>query len=200
MTEWATQWMERYGYAGVALLMLLENVFPPIPSEVVLPLAGYTASQGELSMPMVVLAAVVGSMLGALLFYWFGQRLGRERARRFVEKHGAWLTMDTDDLDRAERWFERHGGKAVLLCRFVPGLRSLISVPAGMVSMPMGPFLGLSTLGTLVWCAALAWAGSALGQRYDQVAVVLDPVLYVILAGVAVVYVVRLVRMRRASA
>lgn len=200
MTEWATQWMERYGYAGVAFLMLLENVFPPIPSEVVLPLAGYTASKGELSMPMVVLAAVVGSMLGALLFYWFGKQLGRERARRFVEQHGAWLTMDTDDLDRAERWFERHGGKAVFLCRFVPGLRSLISVPAGMVSMPMGPFLGLSTLGTLVWCAALAWAGSALGQSYDQVAVVLDPVLYAILAGAAVVYLVRLVRMRRASA
>ena len=200
MTEWATQWMERYGYAGVALLMLIENVFPPIPSEVVLPLAGYTASQGELSMPMVVLAAVVGSMLGALLFYWFGKQLGRERARRFVEKHGAWLTMDTGDLDRAERWFERHGGKAVFLCRFVPGLRSLISVPAGMVSMPMGRFLGLSTLGTLVWCAALAWAGSALGESYDRVAVVLDPVLYVVLGGALVIYLVRLVRMRRASA
>lgn len=200
MTEWATQWMERYGYAGVALLMLLENVFPPIPSEIVLPLAGYTAAQGELSMPMVVLAAVVGSMLGALLFYWCGKKLGRERARRFVERHGAWLTMDTGDLDRAERWFERHGGKAVLLCRFVPGLRSLISVPAGMVGMAMGPFLGLSTLGTLAWCAALAWAGSALGQSYDQVAVFLDPVLYLVLGTVVVVYVVRLVRMRRASA
>ena len=127
MTEWARALIEDFGYGGIALLMLVENVFPPIPSEAVLPLAGYTTTRGELALPLVVVAATVGSVVGALAFYWAGLALGEERLQSVVARHGGWITLTTDDLERGRRWFERHGGKAVLACRLVPGLRSVIS-------------------------------------------------------------------------
>lgn len=197
MTEWSRAVMADLGYLGIGLLMLVENLFPPIPSEVVLPLAGYTAARGELAIAPVVLVAAAGSLAGALALYWAGAALGRERLRAFVEHHGRWLTLAPEDLERSERWFERHGGKAVFLCRLVPGLRSLISVPAGLVRMSLPRFLLLSTVGTVVWCAILAVAGQALGEEYERVSVVLDPILYAVIGSVVVVYLVRVVRWRR---
>jgi membrane protein DedA with SNARE-associated domain len=151
MTGWSQGIMQDFGYVGIAFLMLIENLFPPIPSEVVLPLAGSATTSRELGLVLVIVAATVGSLVGALALYWAGAALGRERLERFTKRHGRWLTLAPKDLERAESWFERHGGKAVLVCRFIPGLRSLISVPAGVVRMELKRFLALSALGTVIW-------------------------------------------------
>ena len=196
MAGWSQGIMEDFGYVGIAFLMLIENLFPPIPSEVVLPLAGSATTSRELGLVLVIVAATVGSLIGALALYWAGAALGRARMERFTKRHGRWLTLAPKDLERAESWFERHGGKAVLVCRFIPGLRSLISVPAGVVRMKLARFLALSALGTVIWCTALVWAGRSLGQHYERASNVLDPVLYAVLGILVVTYLVRVVRWR----
>ncbi|MBA2322129.1 MAG: DedA family protein [Deltaproteobacteria bacterium] len=185
------------GYAGIALLMFVENVFPPIPSEVIMPLAGYLASQGKLSLLGVILAGTFGSVLGALPLYALGARIGEDRMKRFAAGHGRWLTLSPSDLDRTNAWFERHGHAAVFLCRLVPGVRSLISIPAGIRRMPLATFLLYTALGSAVWTSVLAGIGSALGANFDQVDRYLDPVGYAVFAGIAVGYVYRLARHRK---
>ena len=188
MGRWITSLMESSGYLGIALLMLLENVFPPIPSEVIMPLAGYLASQGRLGLVGVILAGTIGSVLGALPLYWIGAKIGRERVKRFAADHGRWLTLSPEDIDRADAWFGRHGNVAVFLCRLVPGVRSMISLPAGMRKMPLPAFLLYTTVGSAVWTAALAILGSVLGSHFEDVDRYLDPVSYVVFGGIALVY------------
>jgi membrane protein DedA with SNARE-associated domain len=189
----------RLGYPGLGLLMFLENVFPPIPSELIMPLAGYLCGKGELSFPLVIAVATLGSLAGQLPLYALGRRAGGERLVRFVERWGAWLTLSPEDLARAERWFRKNGTRAVFVCRFVPGLRSLISVPAGMLKMELAPFLLFSALGAAFWNTLLASAGRALGERHGEVEGWLAPVAWAVLAGAVAIYVVRVVRLRRAS-
>jgi membrane protein YqaA with SNARE-associated domain len=143
MFDWITGLVERTGYVGIALLMLAENVFPPIPSELIMPLAGFAAAQGELGMAGVVAAGTAGALAGALLWYGLGRWVGLERLKRWAAEHGRWLTVSPDDLDRAAAWFGRHGGAAVLVGRLVPAVRTLISVPAGH-KHGNGPMLHLS--------------------------------------------------------
>ncbi|HEY9550100.1 MAG TPA: DedA family protein [Kiloniellaceae bacterium] len=176
MIESLTAWAEQGGYPAVALLMFLENVFPPIPSEVIMPIAGYAASRGDLSLPLAVLAGAFGSLAGAWLWYGIGHWLGAERLKAWAGRHGRWLTLSPRDVDRADEWFDRHGGKAVLFGRMIPAVRTLISVPAGIAGMPTVPFLIYSTVGTLVWTGALAGLGYALGDQYETVGKWLDPV------------------------
>jgi membrane protein DedA with SNARE-associated domain len=176
MADWITGIIDRLGYAGVFLLMLAENVFPPIPSEVVMPLAGFTAAQGALSLPGVIVAGVLGSLAGGAFWYWLGVRFGLRRLRTAAARHGRWLTVAPPDVDRSVRWFERHGRKAVLFGRLVPAVRTLISVPAGVLGMGRRRFLAYTTAGTAIWTAALAWAGHALGARYDAVSEWMGPV------------------------
>ncbi len=197
MGRWVTDLMVSTGYAGIALLMFVENVFPPIPSEVIMPLAGYLASQGKLSLLGVILAGTFGSVLGALPLYALGARIGEDRMKRFAAGHGRWLTLSPSDLDRTNAWFERHGHAAVFLCRLVPGVRSLISIPAGIRRMPLATFLLYTALGSAVWTSVLAGIGSALGANFDQVDRYLDPVGYAVFAGIAVGYVYRLARHRK---
>lgn len=187
------------GYPELGLLMFLENVFPPIPSEVIMPLAGYLCSKGELSFPAVIAVGTLGSLAGQIPLYALGRRTGGERLARFVERWGAWLTLSPKDLERAERWFRRNGTRAVFVCRFVPGLRSLISIPAGMLRMEPARFLLVSGLGAALWNTLLASAGRALGERYGAVEGWLSPVAWAVLAGAVAIYVVRVVRLRRAS-
>jgi membrane protein DedA with SNARE-associated domain len=189
----------RLGYPGLGFLMFVESVFPPIPSELIMPFAGYLCGKGELSFPLVIAVGTLGSLAGQLPLYFLGRRVGGERLRRFAERHGAWLTLSPADLERAEGWFARHGGKAVFLCRFVPGLRSLISIPAGMMRMHLIPFLTVSALGGALWNTLLAAAGRALGQRYAAVDVWLSPVGYAVLAVASGVYVLRVVQLRRGT-
>ena len=162
----ATDVMEALGEIGVGVLVFGENVFPPIPSEVVLPLAGYLASRGRMDLTLVVVAATVGSVLGALLLYEVGARTGRLRIRRLVDRMPLLLV---EDLDTAESWFARHGQASVLIGRCIPVVRSLISIPAGVAEMPRWRFLVLTTIGSGVWNAVFVLSGYALGERFDEI-------------------------------
>ena len=169
MFEWITRTIGTLGYLGVAGLTFLENLFPPIPSELVIPLAGYVAARGDLGIWGVIAAATAGSLAGATLWYWIGVRVGERRVRAWVKHSGKWLTLGDDDVDRAKAWFERHGGTAVFLGRLVPGVRTFVSLPAGFAKMPLGPFLLYSAAGTLVWTTALAYAGVLLQANFTVV-------------------------------
>jgi membrane protein DedA with SNARE-associated domain len=186
MAEWIKSFMQSLGYLGIGLLMFLENIFPPIPSELIMPLAGFTAAQGELSFWGAVAAGIAGSVLGQLPLYYLGRLAGEERLKRWADKYGKWLTVSHEEIERARGWFDRHGGKAVLICRLIPGVRSLISIPAGMAKMNLVPFLLYSTVGMGVWALALAYLGRVLGENYELVSRYLGPITYVVLGGLLV--------------
>jgi membrane protein DedA with SNARE-associated domain len=169
LASWVTATVQTGGYVGVAGLTLLENVFPPIPSELILPVAGFLVGQGRLTFGWVVAAATLGSLLGALGFYGLGYWLGERRLRALVRRHGHWLALDEADVEQAVEWFARHGGKAVLLGRLAPSVRSMISVPAGLARMPLGRFVLYTTLGSGTFNAALVAAGWLLGDQWERV-------------------------------
>lgn len=185
------------GLVAVALLMLAENVFPPIPSEVIMPLAGFAAAQGALSFPGVVLAGTLGAVAGAWLWYFVGLRVPEPAFERWVERHGRWLTLDRHDLERSRAHFRRHGEWAVFLGRLLPGVRTFISVPAGLMRMPFAPFIAWTTLGTAIWTAFLAGAGYLLGRQFRRVEAWMDPVAATVMIAVAALYLYRVVRYRR---
>jgi len=191
--------VERLGAVGAGLLTLVETVFPPIPSEVVLPLAGYLAGRGDLDFAAVLVAATVGSVLGALLLYAAGARLGSERATALLCRLPL---VEERDVVRAERWFDDHGRTAVLFGRLVPGVRSLVSLPAGAQRMPLGSFTALTTLGSLTWNTLLVGAGALLGRQWEVVEQYAD-ILNHAVTGVVVVlvawFVVRRLRHRSRS-
>ncbi len=181
MAEWVTNIMNALGYFGIGLLMFLENLFPPIPSELIMPLAGFTISQGKMEFIPVLAAGVMGTMLGALPWYYIGKVVGEARLKRWANHYGKWLGISGNDIDKAKRWFERHGVKAVFFCRLVPGVRTLISLPAGFSAMPMLPFLLYSTAGTLAWVSLLTYLGYLLGANYTLVDEYLGPVSKIVL-------------------
>ena len=194
MLEWITNLMNSNGYIAIVILMFLENVFPPIPSEVIMPLAGYIVTKGELVFIGIILAGTAGSVLGALPLYYLGKILGQDRLKKWADKHGRWLTVSSDELDNVKDWFDRFGGVAVLLCRLVPGVRSLISIPAGINEMNLGVFLLYTTIGAGLWSTILATAGYLLSTRFDQVNKFLGPVSYVVIGALVVIYIVRVIR------
>jgi len=165
MFDWLKGIVESSGYVGIALLLLAENVFPPIPSELIMPLAGFTAAQGELNLVLVLLSGTLGSMAGALLWFWVGLKLGVERLKRLSARHGRLLTLSPEDVDKASDWFRRYGALAVLIGRLAPVVRTLISVPAGMAKMPLLKFLVFSTVGTTGWNTLLVGAGYMLREN-----------------------------------
>ena len=187
MGDWITNTIKSMGYGGVFLLTLLETVFPPIPSELIMPLAGYLVSEGKMTLAGAVAAGTAGSVLGALVLYWLGRWLGEERLKNFADRHGRWLTLSRSEIERASEWFRRHGGWAVFVCRLIPGLRSLISIPAGINGMNVWRFLLYTVLGTAVWTGALVYVGFVLGSQFEQVERWLGPVSKVVL-GVLVVW------------
>lgn len=168
--------MQSMGYLGIGLLMFLENLFPPIPSELIMPLAGFTISQNRMEFGPAIAAGVIGTVLGAFPWYYAGKLLSEERLRNLADKYGKWITVSGADIDKANRWFNRHGAKAVFLCRLVPGVRTLISLPAGINNMPLIPFLIYSTIGTTLWVSFLTIAGYKLGANYELVDEYLGPV------------------------
>ncbi|WP_421656571.1 DedA family protein [Leptothermofonsia sp. ETS-13] len=183
MVEWITNTMNSMGYVGIGLLMFLENLFPPIPSELIMPLAGFTAAQGKMDFGMAVLAGVVGTMAGALPWYYAGKILGEVRLRHWADRYGKWLTLSGRDIDKANYWFQKQGAKAVLLCRLVPGVRTVISLPAGISEMSIVPFLLYSTLGTTLWIVFLTALGYFLGSNYYLVDEYLGPVSKLVFIG-----------------
>ena len=193
MASWVIGVIQSTGLLGIVLLMFVENVFPPIPSEVIMPLAGYLATQGKMSFVAIVLAGTAGSVLGALPLYYLGHSVGRKRLKRLADRHGRWLTVSRDDLEKAEDWFNRHGWAAVFFCRLVPGVRSLISIPAGIQKMNMLSFLAFTAVGSALWTTLLAALGYWLGSNYKTVDKYLDPVSWVIFGGILAMYIYRVV-------
>jgi membrane protein DedA with SNARE-associated domain/uncharacterized membrane protein YkvA (DUF1232 family) len=191
MVDWITKIISSSSYLGIFLLMLGENLFPPIPSELIMPMAGFVASTGELHPILVGLAGTGGSVLGALLWYYVGKRLGRERVCQLAARYGRWLTLDEKDVGKAITWFERHGGKAVFIGRLVPAVRTLISVPAGIAHMAMGPFLLASTGGTIIWTGCLTAAGFLLKNEYQVVSNYIDSASKILLGLIVLTYISR---------
>jgi membrane protein DedA with SNARE-associated domain len=187
LTEWVTDVIDSLGYVGVALLVALENIFPPIPSEIVLPFAGLVAhDDGGAALPLMILAATIGSIAGAWLLYGLAAWIGPVRLRTFVERHGQWFRLTTDDLDKAERWFDRRAVVAVLVGRCVPLIRSLVSIPAGFRRMPFAVFTLYTAIGSLIWNTALVGAGYVLRDNWEDVEPYVDTFQYVVIAAIVV--------------
>lgn len=180
LAGWVADVIEALGPVGVGILVALENLFPPIPSEVVLPLAGFLAGRGRMSLIAAIAASTVGSVLGAVVLYWAGAALGRTRLHRIVDRLPL---VDRADLDRAEGWFDRHGGKAVLIGRLVPVVRSLISVPAGVARMPLARFIVYTTVGSAAYNTALISLGYLIGDRWQDIGRYSTYINYTIVAG-----------------
>jgi membrane protein DedA with SNARE-associated domain len=194
MTKYITSILESAGYFGIVFLMFLENVFPPIPSEFIMPLAGFMVTQGKLSFAGTVAAGVVGSMLGTLPFYYLGRRMDEERLKTLADRHGRWLTISREDIEKAQKWFDRHGGLTVLFCRLIPGIRSLISIPAGINRMNFAAFFLYSAVGTAIWTGLLTYLGYFLKSNFAEVEEYLNPASYFIFGAIFLVYVVRVIR------
>ncbi|MCE4956514.1 DedA family protein [Macrococcoides caseolyticum] len=170
MQEWIMKVMEQFGYFGVFFLILLENVFPPIPSEVILTFGGFMVDQSpRLTFIGMLIASTLGAVIGAIVLYYAGHLLGLRRIEMIVDKYGFVLRLDIHDLHNANQWFNKYGYGAVFLCRFVPLIRSLISIPAGLSQMAIIPFIIYTTIGTLIWNAVLIYLGMVLGQNWALV-------------------------------
>lgn len=197
MFEWITNLIDKAGYAGIAFIMFLEGVFPPIPSWLVMPLAGFQASSGRFHPAFVVLAGTAGSTLSAICWYYVGKLFGTERLKGFAARHGHWLTLSPAQVDRADRWFDRHGAPAVMIGRLIPIFRHLISVPAGVFAMNRWKFVLFTAIGDAMWCGLLMLAGYVLRAEYGRVQHYLGPIATTVLACVALAYVVRVITWKR---
>ncbi len=197
MFDWISGVIDQMGYLGIAVLMFAENVFPPIPSELIMPLAGFNAARGTMNFWGVLSAGVAGSLAGAILWYWIGRKVKARRIRRLAARHGRWLTVSPDEFDSAQGWFDRHGGMAVFLGRLIPTVRTFISVPAGLLPMPLGTFLAYTTIGTTLWTAFLTGAGYLLESQYERVQAWLNPVSTAVVVGLVAFYLWRVATYRR---
>jgi membrane protein DedA with SNARE-associated domain len=192
MSDWVVRMIEQSGYLGVAFLMFLETIFPPIPSEVIMPVAGVAAGQGRMTYALVVASGTAGAMLGNIFWYLAARALGIVRLKPIVQRWGRWLTVTWPELERAERWFRVNGVFFVFLGRMLPTVRSLVSIPAGLLKMRFRSFVIASTIGTAGWTALLAGAGYKLGENYRDINEWLGPASNAILVVLAAGYVWRL--------
>lgn len=186
LTDWVRSVMEALGYPGIGLLIILETVFPPIPSEIILPLAGFLASQGDFHVLLLILAATSASVLGALLLYAAGRIFSLSRLQYLFDRYGRYALLGTDDLDRAVEWFHRYGHWAVLIGRCVPIIRSLVSIPAGLAEMPIPRFILLTAAGSAVWNTGLIGAGWLLGSQWEDAAEYTDIFEYIVIVAVLI--------------
>ncbi len=200
MIEWATDLVASMGLVGVFLLMVAENLFPPIPSEVIMPLAGFAAARGDLPILGVIAAGVSGAVVGNAVWFELARAFGAARTRRLVARYGGWVGIGEAEVVKAEAAMRRYGPVAVFLGRFMPGVRTAISLPAGLVELPRLVFYVWTTLGTLIWTGGLAVAGYLLQEEFAQVEAWAGPIGLTVMAVVAVVLlwqVTRLIRARR---
>ena len=166
--------MEQFGYLGVAFLIMIENLFPPIPSEVILTFGGFMTTTTELNIPLMIVAATIGAVVGAAILYGIGTLLDVERLDKIVDKYGNILRITHADIHKADSWFDRYGFWTVFFCRFVPLIRSLISLPAGMANMNFGLFLLFTTVGTVIWNTVLIYLGAAVGSQWETIVHYMD--------------------------
>ncbi len=188
MSDWIVRLIEQSGYLGIGFLMFLETVFPPIPSELIMPVAGLAAQRGQMNMAGVIAAGTAGAMLGNILWYLAARALGTQRLKPFIKRWGRWLGIGWKDIEKAHDWFERHGSAFVLVGRVVPTARSLISVPAGLLDMRFRSFFLASLIGTALWTAMLAFLGAQLGAHYGSIEAVIGPISILVLVAIGGAY------------
>lgn len=193
MENWILQLMEQFGYFGVFFLILVENIFPPIPSEVILTFGGFMTSRTSLTLLGVIFFATLGSLLGAIVLYWIGRLLDIERMEKIVERWGYILRLKKEDIHKANQWFDRYGIWTVFFCRMVPVLRSLISIPAGMNHMDMGVFLFFTTIGTLIWNTILVGLGAYLGESWEIIVYYMDIYSNIVYALLVILFIIGMV-------
>lgn len=193
MTDFILDIIQSWGYAGIAILMFLENVFPPIPSEVIMSLSGVLVAQGRFSFWPLIMVAVFGTTLGNYFWYWVGRGIGYERLRPLVESHGRWLTMDWDEVEKLHNFFLRWGSGIVFVCRFLPIARTMISLPAGMVGMPQIKFLIWTAAGSTIWITALAGAGNWFATRFSEAEKYIGPVAIGSIGILILIYIYRVI-------
>lgn len=172
--SWITEFMEQYGYIGIILMIAVENIFPPIPSEVILTFGGFMTTYTKLTVIGVIVTATLGSIIGAIVLYGIGRLIDVERLEKIIDRWGKVLRVKKDDIRKADAWFDKYGYWAVFLCRMVPLIRSLISLPAGMSNMKFVPFLLYTTLGTLLWNTILVLVGAAVGESWETIVHYMD--------------------------
>lgn len=191
MQEIIIEIMNQFGYIGIMLLIAIENIFPPIPSEVILTFGGFMTTYSKLSVGGVIVFSTIGAILGALVLYFVGRILKKERLMKLANgKVGKTLRFKPEDIEKANNWFNKKGTKTVFLCRFVPIIRSLISIPAGINGMKMTSFLLYTTLGTLIWNAVLTILGSVLGENWEVIASAIDTYSKVVLAFIVIIIII----------
>ncbi|MFW2096573.1 DedA family protein [Acinetobacter sp. ULE_I057] len=186
MTDWIISITEQLGYFGIALLMFLDNVFPPIPSEVIMPSAGFAASKGQLLLSGVIIAGSIGSLVAAALLYWVGRKIPNQSIFNWVDRYGKYLFIKSDEVKKALDWFEKYGHRVVFFGRMVPAVRSLISIPAGMSHMPFWKFMLYSGVGTIIWTTFLACVGYYFGNNIELMQQIFSRVGYVIIGIVLI--------------
>lgn len=183
--------MNQFGYLGVFLLITLENVFPPIPSEVILLFGGFMTTYTKLNIIIMIIAATLGSIFGAIILYYIGKIFNKERLKKIISgKIGKVLRLKNSDIDKADEWFDKKGQKTVFICRFIPIVRSLISIPAGMSEMPLVKFLIYTTLGSLIWNTVLIIIGSIVGANWVSILTILDTYSNIVLVLLIVAFAV----------
>ncbi|EAC7883944.1 DedA family protein [Listeria monocytogenes] len=192
METWITNIMADFGYIGIFVLIMIENLFPPIPSEIILTFGGFMTTVTSLNIVMVIIVATLGSVVGAILLYKVASYFGKERLTKIVLKYGRILRLKESDIERAENFFLKYGSWAVFLCRMIPLIRSLISIPAGMTKMKMSRFLILTTAGSLLWNTVLIGLGAMLGESWNEIVVFMDSFSTIIYSVIAITLVVGL--------
>ncbi|MFC6041049.1 DedA family protein [Paenisporosarcina macmurdoensis] len=193
MENWITDIMSQYGYLGIFLLIMLENIFPPIPSEVILTFGGYMTTQSDMTAMGVILVSTAGSVAGAVILYGLGLQLDVKRLEKIVDRYGRVLRLTRKDIHKADSWFDKYGIWTVLFCRLIPLIRSLISIPAGMSNMKFGLFLLFTTVGTLIWNTILVSVGAAVGDNWESIVGVMDvysniAYVVIVLVGLAAIW------------
>ena len=183
--------MNQFGYIGVFLLIAIENIFPPIPSEVILLFGGFMTTYTELHIIGMIIAATLGSLLGAIVLYYIGKIFNKERLKRIISgKIGKVLRLKAKDIDYADQWFDTKGNKTVFFCRFIPIVRSLISIPAGMSEMPIPKFLIYTTLGSMIWNSVLVILGNKLGENWTDILSIMDRYSHIVLVLLIIIFIV----------
>ncbi|MED3962184.1 DedA family protein [Niallia taxi] len=199
MENWITNTMEEFGYIGILLLITIENIFPPIPSEIILTFGGFMTTYTDMTVFGVVAVSTVGSVLGAIILYWIGTLLNMEKIESIVDRWGHIIRLTKEDVHKANGWFDKYGYWTVFFCRFIPLIRSLISLPAGMAKMNFGIFLVLTTLGTLIWNYVLIRIGAAVGSSWESIVEYMDiysNIIYVVIALAIIVFLFLYIRKR----
>ncbi|MCR8645422.1 DedA family protein [Paenibacillus sp. N1-5-1-14] len=203
MENWISGIMNDYGYIGVFLLIAIENLFPPIPSEVILTFGGFMTTHSNLSITGVVISSTLGSVLGAIVLYYIGYLIDEARMERIIGRWGKILRLTSSDVRKAYSWFSKHGVWTVFFCRLIPLLRSLISIPAGSTRMNFGVFILFTTLGSLIWNTVLVIIGAAVGSSWDKIVAYMDVysnIVYALIAlGCLLILVLLFIRKRKKS-